>query len=282
MKFGQALVIDSMAAIIQVLGLAFLFAFGLLTATTAYAAIGVAMAVVGGGWAWIHRSELALATWPRMKIDWLRNWRFGRWIAAAQVAGATHGNMMPWLLAIIVGTASAGIFAAAMTIVLLANPILLVTANLIGPLTARTYAADGARALAKLTRKAILLGLLGTITFVGVVALLREQLLGIFFGAEYLGQGTVVVLLASCTIWWVIAIIVSAALAAVQRPAESFHATLLGLVTTSIVVFPFLLMWDVAGGAASLLAGSVVAAVAQTFALGRFLRAEMRHERGLA
>ncbi|HJT35773.1 MAG TPA: oligosaccharide flippase family protein, partial [Pirellulales bacterium] len=142
LNLHRALLLDLTVAACQLALIAWLSAAGWLSAVTAHTAAGLACGVAAV--AWLLRSRHGLRIQRRRILgDWVRNWSLSRWIFAEHLCGITNAYSPHWLLALLLGAAATGEFAAAMTVVLLLNPFIIGLGNLLGPATARAYANGG-------------------------------------------------------------------------------------------------------------------------------------------
>ena len=139
---GRALLFDAAVAGGQLALIGWLSATARLSAVTALAAMGAACGLAAFAWLVASRHRLRMRR-RSVVADWGRNWLLGRWIFAEHVCGIANAYSPYWLLALWLGPAATGEFAAAMTIVLLSNPFIIGLGNLLGPLTARAFAAGG-------------------------------------------------------------------------------------------------------------------------------------------
>lgn len=151
-----ALVIDSAAAAAQLGAMVALAAYGRLSAVTAHLAIGAAAIAPGAIW-------LALA-WPQMRFAWRlaalhakRAWRFGSWVLADQMFAVVSGYFSHWTLAVVVGPAATGAFAACLNVVQLANPLIYGMGNILEPKASAEAASGGRAGLRRLVAGATLL-----------------------------------------------------------------------------------------------------------------------------
>lgn len=261
LRMRHALVIDATMAAIQIICLGVLITTEKLNSVTAYLAIGVACATVGITWIFMCRGEMKFTRSTRSKLHWLRNWKFGRWLLAAQVVSIVHGYSITWLLAILAGPEAIGVYAAAQTIVLLCNPALISIGNLMGPLFAKSYATDSPASFIRLVHRSCSVMIIGSVGFAVVVSLVREQLLTVMFGPKFSGSGNIVVLLGCMIVSWSISIVMSAGLSAINRPQSTFIGAVIGVTVTTILGIPLIIQHAAIGGAVALLLGSVATSV---------------------
>jgi len=143
MPFREALCWwDVAGASLQLSMIATLGLTGTLTAASAWMAIGVTNAVIGLSWLLYlrHRFRVSLR---RLRPAMIRNWRFGRWVFAAQAVTMFRGQAIYFLLAAIAGVAMSGALAACESIVNITNPLIHGIVGVLEPTLARAYAKGG-------------------------------------------------------------------------------------------------------------------------------------------
>ena len=266
-RIGYALAMDVVATTLQVGGMAWLGACGNLVAATAYLANAAAFGVAAMGWLVLRRR------WFRFRFRRVRqevgaNIVLGRWLVAAQAAVSVQGFVASWLLALISGAHAAGIYAACMTLVALANPIVVGCSNLLLPRTATILRRDGAPEMARrLVGDACVLGVFLTcfwlFLWVG-----SDHALGLLFrNPDYHGQDSTIRLLGLALLATAISIPASNGLACLERPQAIFWATLGSATSNATLSFLLIPSWGIAGAACGFLAGSVVGAIGRWAAL---------------
>ncbi len=258
LNMPAALGFDITVSSIQLGCLGVLAYTGNLTTTTALLAIACGTGTVVAIWALLNVNRLRIASKRRVAVDLRRNWNLGKWLAGSQIMGAMTGHVGTWILIAAVGATEAGIFTAALTVVLLINPFILAAANIFGPRAAQVYASKGIDGLWQLVLKAIGVMTIVTALFTVGVGLFREALLVTFFGDDYVGQGTVVFVLALCTTFWIVSTLLAPALATIRKPAYSFVGTVLGFLITLVLGIPWIIYSGVFGAAGTMLVASAV------------------------
>ena len=141
-RIAGVLALDLAVAALQLGALAWLTYRGWLTASLAFAAVGLVCGGVALVCLVLGRGDLALRR-RRVGREVGRHWTFGRWVAAGQLVGVVHGYTIHWLLVLMIGPAATGAFTACLTVLLLSNPFVLALGNLLGPWTARARAEGG-------------------------------------------------------------------------------------------------------------------------------------------
>ena len=266
-RVGYALTMDVVATTLQVGGMAWLGACGSLAAATAYLANAAAFGVAATGWLVLRRR------WFRFRFRRVRqevgaNIALGRWLVAAQAAVSVQGFVASWLLALISGAHAAGIYAACMTLVAVANPVVVGCSNLLLPRTAMILRRDGAPEMARrLVGDAYVLGAF-LACFWLVLWVGSDHALGLLFrNPDYHGQDNTIRLLGLALLATAVSIPASNGLTCLGRPQAVFWATLGSATTNATLSLLLIPSWDVAGAACGFLAGSVVGAIGRWAAL---------------
>lgn len=257
----QSLMLDLGASAVQLGGLAWLGWTGRLSAATACAAIGVAYAVASVAWLYLSGESFAIQR-GQLRKTWRRSWQFGKWLCATRIAESLHGQLIYWLLALAIGTAATGAYAACMSIVSFSNPIILGLFNILLPQASLALANGGVGRLQRdVIRDAQLLGAAMAL-FCLLVVLGGEQAMHLMFhGPNYEGHGHTLLVLALALLPSALGMPASSALAAIERPQAIFWASLIAMVVTAVLVWFLMLKWGLVGAAYGLLAGNAVGAL---------------------
>lgn len=268
LNLGRALLLDLTVAACQLALIAWLSAVGWLSAITAHTASGLACAVAAVAWLLRSRQGLRIRR-RRIAGDWIRNWSLSRWIFAEHLCGIANASSPQWLLALLLGAAATGEFAAATTVVLLLNPFIIGLGNLLGPTTARAYATGGVSEMRRIVQK-FTLGLAGLLLlFCLLIAGFGGWALAALYGPQYAGQGAVVTLLALGLAINALGMGADNALRAVGRPRDTFLASLLALTITLAVGAWLAPAWHIVGIACAALTGNLAGTFARWLAFAR-------------
>jgi O-antigen/teichoic acid export membrane protein len=272
LRMGRALVIDAIVAVAQLGALAWLTATGRLSAVTAHASMGLACAIAAA--VCLAKLRGSFQYRPReLTADWRRSWTFGRWVFAGQFTGALFTYAPHWLLAIALGAAATGEFAAGMTVVQLANPFIIGFANFLSPRSAHAFADGGAEEVGRVVvRSAALLAVL-TAAFCLVVALLGGRLLALVFDDRYTGQAHAMTVLSLSLVAGTLGMCAENGLRALRHPRTTFTANLIALAVTLLAAAPLIASYGTLGAAYALLAGNLAAATARWWYFARLLTA---------
>jgi O-antigen/teichoic acid export membrane protein len=231
------LALDLTVAILQLGALVTLKILGNLTAVTGFAASGLACGLAAAAVFFVMRGQFA----PRRTsalADLGVSWSFGRWAFAAQVVYLAMFYGVSWLLALVGGTTAeerfvaTGRLAACMSLIMIANPLLIGLNNFLSPQAIAVYANHGLPALARLTWRTAVVLTAGVSILVAGLVLAGGQLLTFVYGTNFPGQGQIVAILAFNLLMYGLSMSAENALVALNRPDAVFWANLAGLAVT--------------------------------------------------
>jgi O-antigen/teichoic acid export membrane protein len=258
LRVVQVFVLDSVALVIQATGLLCLGISGQLTATTACITNSVAFGTVAAGWLYGNCTGFHVE-WRRFRDECLLDWLLGRWLLAGQLASAIQAFVIPWLLALIDGSAEAGVYAACLTLVGLSSPIVSGFSNVAVPRMTRMMRGEGIVALKyqalrdTIVLGTVMVGFCGLITFTwGFVAHL------LYRDATYAGHGQTLVMLALSTLVTAVGIPPEKALWCVEKSTAVFWVNLASVAVTTILGLWLIGQRGALGGAYGYLVGSLV------------------------
>jgi hypothetical protein len=129
---GRAVVLDLTAAVVQLCVLAWLGMSGRMSATGACAAIGAGCALPTAIWLYHSRGVFKFNGW-HVQATLRQTWALGKWLLAGRITGQVQQYVSYWLAAVIGGTAITGVYAACMSIVGFANPLIIGLTNVCMP-----------------------------------------------------------------------------------------------------------------------------------------------------
>ena len=267
-RIGGALALDFAIAAIQLSLLAWLASIGQLTASIAFAVVGIVCGTTALACMVLTRSEFALHR-RRVGREVGRHWEFGRWVAAGQMVGVAHGYAVHWLLVLMIGPSATGTFAACLAIALLSNPFYLGMGNLLGPWTARARAEGGRVAVRRVVTTAALLLFAVMGLFCLAVALVGSSMMGLLYGDGYAGHGFALTALTAAFAVTSAGMAADHGLRALGRPRVAFTGSLIGLAVTiasGVLLVPH---WGIGGAAFGYLLGSTASAAVR---LGAFFK----------
>jgi O-antigen/teichoic acid export membrane protein len=264
----RPLLIDGAAAAIQITGLCLLWMRGELSAPSALLAAGAGH--VSATLIWWFAFHPAFKLRPALfRRALCLNWSFGSWACVGRLTDMMHAYSLHWLLALVSGPAATGAYAAALSLLALANPVLMGIGNLLAPETARAYAAGGVAALRQVVFRASCHVTLITAVFVVLLISCAEPLLHLTFGEIRDGQVAVVTILALGMLGGITGFGADNGLRALARPADSFKASLVGLIVSLSVAAAIVGQWDATGAALAALVGDLTSTLLR---IGFFIR----------
>ena len=255
-----ALWLDLGTSVVQIAGLLILAALGTLSAVTAYVVIGLACAVAGLAWLACARGDFAVKR-GRVFKELKRNWLFGRWVFAAAVTWSVHGYVVYWILAFALDTTATGVFAACMTLIMFANPVMMGIGNVLMPKSAQAAARGGSVGVRRIVVKATLVLGGAMAAYCLLIMLIGDPLMQLLYKEPvYAGHGHVLIVLALGKLIASLGSASDSGLWAIERPDMGFVANLLAACTTLSATACLLSGWGILGAAYALLAGDLVGA----------------------
>ena len=124
LETGRAMLLELAAAMIQLSALGWLGLSGRMSAISACAALGGASAITVAGWLYCTRAESAIRR-QHLRTIFKKTWPLGKWLLLGRITVQAQINIAYWLVILIAGAATAGVYAACMSIVGLAKPVIL-------------------------------------------------------------------------------------------------------------------------------------------------------------
>lgn len=265
LKMRAALLLDVGVSALQIVGLFSLAAVGALSAKTAFFAMGASCAVIGVSWLIAGRKRFDFRL-RQLREDLQKNWRFGRWVFAGMMVLMVHLSIVQWLVALRLGTAATGIFAACMAVVMLSNPFVQGVSNWLVPQAARAFGRAGERAVRRVVARTTLLVAVVMAAFSSVIFVFGGEIIALLYGSQYAGHRNIIAVLAVAMLARGLSMSAYNGLRVLERPATNFAVNLLGLAMT--LFFAWLLMepWGLLGAAVGLVAGDLIALVVRWIA----------------
>ncbi len=270
LRMGQVVAVDGAMVALQTAGIASLAFAGELTATRAYLVIIAATIPVILGWTWFNRRSIDVQA-QRIVPDFTGNYQFARWLLASAVAQGVWWLIDPWALSLMHGTSAAGVYSAAQSIILLANPLVISFGNFFGPHAAHVYAAAGAAQLYQLVLRTSMVVTVCAGAFTGFLAIWGGDVLVFLFGDSYAGQGNLVTALMVGEICEMISLPTTMGLLALGRGNVVLAANVFRLLISGTVGLGMIYQFGPMGVGYSRLASSVGAAIWQWISLRNVL-----------
>jgi O-antigen/teichoic acid export membrane protein len=272
LRLRTVLALDVTVCILQLVGLAVLWATNSLTAATAFGVVGLACGLSGGATFFFMRSHFAPAR-ENTLADLRMNWSFGKWAFAAQLTLLAAAYTVPWLLAFFSGTEETGRFAACMSVVMVVNPVLIGLNNFLGPQAIQIYQREGLLPLRRLTWR-FSWTLVGSLSLIVLLLWLTGgDILVRIYGEKFSGNELIVAILAGNILATALGMGIENGLTALHRPDLIFWSQLVGLVVTLAAAVPWILQQGVVGAAWAVVAGTIASTAAKILL---FLRASVQ------
>jgi O-antigen/teichoic acid export membrane protein len=267
-------VFDVSVAALQVGGLVALHQAGRLSAASALLVLGAAGVLPSAIWFARSRAQFD-PEWSRLARAGRRYWVFGKWLCAGQVAAVARNYSIHYLLAVMLGAAATGVYAACSSVVMFANPLVLGLGSLLVPKAAQVLADEGHTGVRRVVRKTTwLLGAAMAAMCLAII-LTGDLSVRLLYGDEAAGgaeSGAVLAALALATFAAALGFGANNGLWAIERPDVSFRAGMAGLLVT--LPAAALLGWwfGVTGAAVGSAVGMAVTSIGQMMGFDRLSR----------
>ncbi len=270
LRIKTVFALDTAVSVLQVAGLLGLAYAGGLSARHAYGVIGLCAGAAGLLWLAASRRMFS----PRLSeagAHFRKNWGYGKWIFAYNVAFVASNQIYPWLLLAFHGAEANGIYGACAGVIFLVNPLIIGLGNFLGPKTVHALTENGPQAMRRVVRLADLFFLAGIGGFAVLMFFAGEWVLTLFYGQKYAGHGAVVVVLGVVQVAWALTVPANFGLNALERPDIAFKSLLLSLGVMVTVGVWLVWAYGPMGVAFGLLAGNIAACVFTRAYFGRQL-----------
>ena len=267
LEMVRALLLDLIAAIIQLSTLGWLGVTGRMSALNASIAFGAACAIPTAIWLAYARAELTIRM-PHVPLAFKQSWALGKWLLAGRITAQVQGYMTYWITMLIAGASATGAYAACMSIVGIANPLLMGLTNILMPKTVLAWKNGGGPALwHEVIRNTVLIAALVVPLSLATFGAGESVMRMLYHGKEFEGLGHTLTVLVVAMSVGALGLPPSNALAAIETPRAIVITGLVGAGVTVILISLFMPEWGLLGAAYGLLGGSVVGAVGRWVAL---------------
>jgi O-antigen/teichoic acid export membrane protein len=274
LEMERAVLIDFVVSVSQLASLAWLGWTGRMSAIAACAALGGASALGAAGWLYYARSELGVQI-RHVPVIFKQTWNLGKWLAVGRMTVQVQNYVTYWITIILAGAAVTGVYAACMSIVNIANPVMFAISNVMAAKLALAWKSGGGPALwHDAVRHAVLISAAMS-AFTLAIALGGEQVMHLLYpGNEYAGHAHILTVLMLATFAAALNMPASFGLATIERPRAIVLVGVIGAVLTVILVSVLLVKWGLLGAAYGLLAGNVIGGVGRWSAFHVLVPAE--------
>ncbi|WJR77321.1 polysaccharide biosynthesis C-terminal domain-containing protein [Bradyrhizobium sp. NP1] len=263
LRSGQAALLDGAVAAIQLGTLFWLGMNDWMSSSTACLALGGGCAPTVATWLYLSRRDFSLRL-SQLGASIRESWTLGKWLFGSQIALLVQGYAANWLLAWIAGAAITGIFAACMSVVSIANPLILGISNILVPRAVLALNEGGGRKLWRQSvQDAALLGL-AMAAFCIAVAIGGERLMPLLYhGAAFENRGQLLTVLAVTLLASSLGMPATNALASMKRTREIFWIISGAAILTTLIEWHLTRAWGLDGAAYGFMLGNFIAAAAR-------------------
>ena len=268
LKKVSALIIDASISALQIGTLLVLGYLGYLSSWTAWAVIGLASLGTVGVW-FIKSGPKVGFFKPSIIADWRQNWSFGKWAVAGQLIGSLPSFILPLVLAEVVTTTGTGYFAAAMTLIGLANIFNSGMTNFLTPRAALIYVVQGVAGLQKILIKMAILFIVALGSFIILISFFGGWLAEAIYG--YPNLHIVMTVLAVAKLFEAMVIVASTGLMVMERIKENFYVDICLMIFALIAMACLISPLGIVGAAWTSAASAIFNAVTRTSVLRHFL-----------
>ncbi len=230
------LIIDAIVCTTQLAAVLGMFALGVVNLTAIYSVLGLACLLTALVWMKSQRHRFVFST-RSVKLDWQRNWRFGRWALATHLAGTSTPYVMPWVLFMMHGEEATGYLASCSVIVGVANILLSGMSDFLAPRAAAAYAQGGVKQLRKILRSMAILGTLTIGSVAAIATLFGEEIINTLYDGRFPGAGDIAALMALSVLANALGSVAGNGLWAIDKPRANFVADMVTL-TVAIAAAP--------------------------------------------
>ena len=269
---GKALALDAGVAAFQLGLLGWLQWNSMMSAVTALGAIAAACGLTSVLWLFLARSSFSVRRRPaQTAIE--ESWGLGKWLFASILAVQVQWYVTYWLSVAILGAAAAGVYAACMSVVSFANPLITGLGNILTPravLARKNAGVLGLRRQAKLDALfiGVSMGAFSILIFLG-----GDWIMHVLYPRqEYQGYGSTTGVLALALLAQAVGTPASSALASMERPKAIFLVSSVGASVTVALVWTLMLKYSLFGAALGFLTGNMVGSAGRWVAFLAFVR----------
>jgi O-antigen/teichoic acid export membrane protein len=261
LEMGRAILLDLVVGVTQLSSLAWLGLTGRMSAISACVALGGASAVAAAGWLYCTRSEFALRV-MHVPTIFMQTWALGKWLVLGRMTVQVQSYITYWMVMIISGAAATGVYAACMSIVNVASPVLFAFGNVMASKLVLAWRDRGGSGLRDEAIRNVVLISITMAAFTVAVSFGGERVMYFLYsGNEYAGNGATLTVLALATFAGAVGLPASFGLATMERPRPIVVVGVIGAIVSAVLVGLLLIERGLLGAAYGLLAGNVIGAV---------------------
>jgi O-antigen/teichoic acid export membrane protein len=261
---AEVFILDMAVSILQLGGIGVAWQLGWLSPESVLLLIAAANGLSAAVWIIYRRSQFKVPTRHSLVAESKRHWYFGRWICISQISDLTLTHGVGWLIAIMIGTAATGLFAACNSIILILNPLLLGMSSILLPRASQANHQQGNGEVTRIIWKVAALLTISAGLVCLVVTLNAELLMQLFYAPESLdGVREIVLILALAGLIGAISHAFDSGLLVINRPDVNLAAAVSGLVVTFVIAVVLTPAYGIIGTALGVAAGTTIASVYQ-------------------
>jgi O-antigen/teichoic acid export membrane protein len=258
LAMSEALLLDSAAAMIQLTILGWLGVSGQMSAVGGWAALGAACALPAAGWFYHTRNNFKLRL-MHLPTALAQTWRLGKWLLVGRITAQLQGYAVYWLSVAIAGSAVTGVYAACMSVIGFANPLIFGLTNIFLPKSVLAWENDGARGLWRQTIQNTALMAVAVTAFSIAIFFVGEHVMGfLFHGKEFAAHGQTLVVLALALSVGALGTTASFSLTAMGRAQAASLVAILDAPLTVLLVWALMVEWGLLGAAYAMLAAQII------------------------
>jgi O-antigen/teichoic acid export membrane protein len=267
---GDLLRFDIIVSGLQILGIISLAKTGWLTGSNAYLAI-ITACLVSLVWLFRCREKFHFHS-DRWLIHLKKNWNFAKWLFGGATLVLIEQGLFYWCLTYYYGMTAVGILAAAQSVVMIANPVLLGLANYSGPATATTFTKHGIGAMYRTVKWSSAVLLAFVITFFIIIVVAGEPIVVALYGDKYAGNAVVTVAIALGLLVKALLIPIELGFLATEQGEFLFTTAVVRLAVVVTVGLPLVSLCGAAGVGYGICVSSLIVLIWEWTVLRRLVR----------
>ena len=254
-RYHVSLMVDIATSVLQISGIAVLYAIGWLTIWTCILALGVACLLPTAVWLWKKPQPYKFDS-GRYLIDWSTSWGYSKWLVAARTVGISGLYLVPWIVAFKMDEAAVGTFTICTNLAGFSLMFVMGINNFFAPRTIAALQSGGRPALIRSLAETVFVfsTILGSVTV--LMFFLGDWLLG-FYGPNYVGNGIVAFYLCLSMLCVSISIAWGNGLAALGKPRGYFFGEVAYFVAAVVLAWTLIPIWKLEGAALALVGASL-------------------------
>ena len=261
LQMASALVLDFTSACTSLLILLMLAATDKISPTTVCFGIAAVSSIVTLSWFRRARSGLNYSR-KSLVATASQDWRLGKWLFVGKLTREIQQSAPYWIVLFISGAAATGLYAASMSIIAFANPVIFGIANVLTPKSVIAWNETGGEGLRRQCyRDTLFLGALMAVFCVGIAIFGTSMIRLLFHGSDFAGSTQMLVILALGITASTLGLPASVALATIERPRAIVVTGGFAAVLSVILVIAFMFLWGTIGAAYGFFIGNSLGAL---------------------